>query len=177
MARTSQKNTSLIARPPTPHQHPGVWIQYKGPRARVLQTTKVSARSASLTANIEDEFRADLEALKLNVPGVPLEEIKVVWGTGQVRATYGIQGNVRLRPWGIRPFRTFIVGLIGISRNSQASSRADEEHTNGNVIRTLNVDFLTHLLVIQVTETTQSAHLVCRRVSGFYDCYAFSLCS
>ncbi|KAI0765030.1 hypothetical protein C8Q74DRAFT_1021123 [Fomes fomentarius] len=110
MARTSQKNTSLTVRPPTPHQHPGVWIQYKGPRARVLQTTKVSARSASLTANIEDEFRADLEALKLNVPGVPLNEVKVVWGTGQVRATYGLQGI---------EFRELVKHLVGRTKSTR----------------------------------------------------------
>ena len=107
---------------------PGIWIQYKGPRARTLQTTKADARSANLQANILDEFQADIEALKLNVPGIPMAEIKIVWGTGQIRAMYGIRGNVRSRALpddgrGIAPINgrspPSLRPLIGHYRNSE----------------------------------------------------------
>ncbi|KAI0701692.1 hypothetical protein C8Q76DRAFT_238692 [Earliella scabrosa] len=114
MARTSQRKEKAEAgsftQSPSP-MPPGIWIQYKGPRARTLQTTKADARSANLQANILDEFQADIEALKLNVPGIPMAEIKIVWGTGQIRAMYGIRGN---------EFRKILRHLIGRAMSKQA---------------------------------------------------------
>ena len=105
----------------------GVWIQYKGPRARTLQTTKGKARAGDIEANVLDEFRADIEALKLNVPGIPMADIRIVWDTGQIRATYRIRGNVRSTTLpndgrGIAPINgrspSSLRPLIGHRRNS-----------------------------------------------------------
>lgn len=74
-------------------RYPGVWIQYKGDRARVLQTVEEYGRE-SLRAAIINEFMGDLEALSLAVPGQSMQDVRVVWGTGQVRATYTIRDAV-----------------------------------------------------------------------------------
>ncbi len=95
MARTSQADARAHtgARAP-PVRHVGVWVQYKGTRARTLQTTKTRDAQAGLTSNITNEFLADLEALKLTLPGLPMVDIRIVWGTGQVRAGYGLKKEV-----------------------------------------------------------------------------------
>ena len=60
-------------------RYPGVWIQYKGDRARVLQTVEEYGRE-SLRAAIINEFMGDLEALSLAVPGQSMQDVRVVWG-------------------------------------------------------------------------------------------------
>ena len=93
MARTTQASLASAQ-----GQYIGIWIQYKGPRARTLQTTKSETARADLTASIVQEFLADLDALQLSIPGVPMVDIRVVWGTGQVRAHYGLNRIVTVGP-------------------------------------------------------------------------------
>ncbi|TBU40089.1 hypothetical protein BD309DRAFT_993313 [Dichomitus squalens] len=66
MARTSQAHKGIGATVHGQHQV-GVWIQYKGFRARTLQTTRLQSARSNLTASIVDEFLADLEALTLTI--------------------------------------------------------------------------------------------------------------
>ncbi|TBU58327.1 hypothetical protein BD310DRAFT_490357 [Dichomitus squalens] len=89
MARTSQAHKGTGATVHVQHQV-GVWIQYRGPRARTLQTTRLKSARSNLTAGIVAEFFADLEALTLTIPGVTMVDVRIVWGTGQIRAQYGL---------------------------------------------------------------------------------------
>ncbi len=76
---------------------PGVWIQYKQGRARTLQTaTQDERQSGPSRLKIMHEFQADLHALFLDFPGLLTDNVNIVWGTGQVRATYGVHGRVCL---------------------------------------------------------------------------------
>lgn len=93
MVRTSQAVHGPGSAPTV--QHAGIWVQYKGNRARTLQTTKDRDAQVGLTSDIIDEFLADLEALELTLPGLPMVNIRIVWGTGQVRAGYGLKQEVR----------------------------------------------------------------------------------
>lgn len=93
MVRTSQAVKHAGSTPTV--QHAGIWIQYKGTRARTLQTTKERDAQVGLMPDIINEFLADLEALELTLPGLPMVNIRIVWGTGQVRAGYGLKQEVR----------------------------------------------------------------------------------
>ncbi|KAI0717456.1 hypothetical protein C8T65DRAFT_117767 [Cerioporus squamosus] len=78
----------------SPQPQPGVWIQYKQVRARTLQTaTQEEQHSGQSKLNILHEFHLDLHALFLDLPGVVMNNVRIIWGTGQVRATYGVYGR------------------------------------------------------------------------------------
>ncbi|EJF63916.1 hypothetical protein DICSQDRAFT_145383 [Dichomitus squalens LYAD-421 SS1] len=79
MARTSQAHKGIGATVHGQHQV-GVWIQYKGFRARTLQTTRLQSARSNLTASIVDEFLADLEALTLTITGVTMVDVRIVCG-------------------------------------------------------------------------------------------------
>ena len=93
MARSSQAGTHTGATHKKAH-HSAIWIQYKGTRARTLQTTKERDAQVGLTSDIINGFLADMEALELTLPGVPMVGIRIVWGTGQVRAGYSLKQEV-----------------------------------------------------------------------------------
>lgn len=98
MARTSQSDAHTDATPPV--KHAGVWVQYKGTRARTLQTTRDRDVQAALRTHVISGFLADSEALKLTLHGLPMVDIRIVWGTGQVRADYDLKREVSLR-WAV----------------------------------------------------------------------------
>ena len=73
---------------------PSVWVQYKGERARKLQVAQAGEKE-SLKKTIIDEFYEDLQALSIGT--IPMGDIRIVWGTGQVRGTYPLLNTVSQR--------------------------------------------------------------------------------
>ncbi|RPD65408.1 hypothetical protein L227DRAFT_597897 [Lentinus tigrinus ALCF2SS1-6] len=72
---------------------PGLVIQYKSARARAFTTVQGEEVMGSFRLRVAHELLADLHALFLEIPGVSMQDMTIVWKSGLVRVTFGIYGK------------------------------------------------------------------------------------